>query len=532
MIRLADHAVVVDLNHVVAEGVERFATEILAHEIGHHVYAPGDLVDNARLLARVRAALPSRESYAPMVANLYTDLLINDRLQRSAGLDLAGVYAALRTTDVDPLWALYLRTYEVLWSLEFGTLVDEQKVSATTAVDATLAARVIRVYSKRWLAGAGRFATLLLQYLLDQEGEFAGVAPWLDTLRAGAGDVLPDGLSQIDPEELSGAVHPADDPNITGVETDYSDADRPDLDATGRETIGGRKNRYRSPTEYVELMESLGVEVDPADLVVRYYRERAIPHLVSFPVRETREATDPLPEGLVSWDIGSPLHHVDWIQSVIRSPHVVPGVTTMERVYGTTQGAEPARQPVDLYLGVDCSGSMTNPAVALSYPVLAGAVITISALRVGSRVKVCLSGEPGEHSQTDDFIRDEREALGILTGYLGTGYAFGVLRLEETFLRPDAEFNRPIHLLVVTDSDIFHMLSQVRDGWDIMARATEVAGGGATIVLDRTDRVQYDGELARLEDCGWEVHHVHSREGLVQFARDFTRRHYDTEVRS
>lgn len=527
MIRLQDHAVVIGLDEVLAAGVEAFPTEVLAHEIGHHVYAPGDLVDNARLLARIRNALPSRESYAPMVANLYTDLLINDRLQRSSKLDMAGVYRALRPEEVDAVWALYMRTYEVLWRLDFGTLVPEPSVPESVAVDATLAARVVRVYAKNWLQGAGRFATLMLTYLLEQPAGPTSVAPWMDTLGAGAGDAAPDGMAEIEDDEFDGAIHPADDPAITGVDERWSEAEHPTKGATGRETVGGQKNRYRTPTEYVELMESLGVDVDPRDLVVRYYRERAIPHLVPFPVRESLEATDPLPEGLATWDIGSSLARVDWIQSVIRSPHVIPGLTTMERVYGTTQGADPERTPVDLYLGVDCSGSMSNPARTLSHPVLAGAVIVISALRVGSRVKVCLSGEPGEHSETGEFIRDEREALGVLTGYLGTGYAFGVGRLEETFLDPSAEFTRPVHILVVTDSDIFHMLGEVKNGWEIIRKAKEVAGGGATFVLDRTDQSFYADQLDRLEACGWDVHHVDAQQGLVTFAREFARRHYE-----
>ena len=82
MIRLLDHAVVVSLKQVQDLGLEAFSVEVLAHEVGHHVYAPADLRDNARLLARVRRGLPTVEAAAPLVANLYTDLLINDRLQR------------------------------------------------------------------------------------------------------------------------------------------------------------------------------------------------------------------------------------------------------------------------------------------------------------------------------------------------------------------------------------------------------------------------------------------------------------------
>src|SRR5689334_8134886 len=92
MIRLQDQSIVVSLREVVACGVEHFPVEVLAHEIGHHVLAPATLTDHARMIARMRWALPTVERHAPMVANLYTDILINDRLQRSGGLRMADVY--------------------------------------------------------------------------------------------------------------------------------------------------------------------------------------------------------------------------------------------------------------------------------------------------------------------------------------------------------------------------------------------------------------------------------------------------------
>ena len=118
MIRLTDHAVVISLKQIRQLGLDDHGLEIMAHEIGHHVYAPADLRDNARLLARVRAGLPSREHLAGLVANLYTDLLINDRLQRGAGLDMAGVYISLKGGGgADRVWNLYMRIYEILWRL-------------------------------------------------------------------------------------------------------------------------------------------------------------------------------------------------------------------------------------------------------------------------------------------------------------------------------------------------------------------------------------------------------------------------------
>ena len=156
MIRLKDHAVVIDLSQIKAKGLEKFGREILAHEIGHHVYAPADLRDNARLLVRVKAGLPTREHLAGMIANLYTDLLINDRLQRGAGLDMVGVYKKLKVKNPDRLWTLYMRIYEELWGLPPGTLATSD-IDRQVRYDASLGAKVIRAYAKDWLDGGWPF---------------------------------------------------------------------------------------------------------------------------------------------------------------------------------------------------------------------------------------------------------------------------------------------------------------------------------------------------------------------------------------
>jgi hypothetical protein len=528
MIRLTDHAVAISLRQVKDRGLERFPVEVLAHEIGHHVYAPADLTDNARLIARTRAGLPSREALAGLVANLYTDLLINDRLQRDAGLKMAEVYKALRNPLSDRLWTLYMRIYETLWSLPLGTLAGG-KMDEQIRNDAHLGSRVVRVYAKEWLRGAGRFAALLLPYLLDPEREkaAAGLGGWLDTQQAGAGGQVPDGLAEIDEDEADGAIHPSEDPAITGL-GQTSDAEHPG-GGPGRELRGGQKNQYRDPTQYVELMKSLGVTIPEDQLVIRYYRERALPHLIRFPVREIREVQDPLPEGLEEWDPGSPIQEVDWSESLSRSPVVIPGVTTVRRVYGTSEGTSPEKIPVDLYLGVDCSGSMLNPKYGLSYPVLAGAIIVLSALRTGAKVMACLSGEPGQYTNTRGFTRNEQEVMKTLTGYLGTGYSYGILRLKEAFLAGVYEVERPTHILIVTDSDIFHMLGEVKDGYDIARDALAAAQGGGTFILHMGGPGSYPNQIKRLQSFGWDVHYVSDWANLLAFARAFSKAKWGKE---
>jgi hypothetical protein len=456
MIRLVDHSVVISLRQVAELGLGGFAKEILAHEIGHHVYCPADLTDNARMLARMRVGLPTKEHCAPFISNLYSDLLINDRLQRSAGLDMSGVYVELGSDCRDRLWTLYMRIYELLWKLNRGQLA-RGKIDGRLNQDSQLGARLIRSYSKDWLDGAGRFAALCLPYLLEDEAARMQklLAVWCDTRSAGNG-AIPDGLTEIDDDELTGAIHPADDPELSGVEAPSESNDTSDSNRNPRQTANKTAKTYRQPIDYAEVLKAAGANIDPAEVTARYYRERAISHLIPFPVRMLPVATDPLPEGLDTWDVGSPLERIDWLETLLASPHVIPGVTTRERQFGTSPGMEPETIPVDLYLGIDCSGSMGNPAQHLSYPILAGAIIALSALRVGSRVKVVLSGEPGRTISTPGFERNAPTILKALTSYLGTGYSFGIHRLAETF--NSAAKPRPVHILVVSEQRyVFHV---------------------------------------------------------------------------
>jgi hypothetical protein len=538
MIRLVDHCVVVSLRQVAEEGLARFAREILAHEISHHVYCPADLTDNARLLARMRHGLPTMEHWAPMISNLYSDLLINDRLQRSAELDIAGVYQQLGSDSQARLWNLYMRIYELLWKLPKGELAHGD-CDARLNQDAQLGARLIRSYSRDWLSGAGRFAALCLPYAVedDQQQLSRLLVVWSDTRCAGHGG-LPDGLAEIDEAEMAGAIHPAEDPELSGIDDLEADAAREAGRVPGEQS--GRKSvkSQRQPFEYAELMKAAGVEIDQRELTARYYRELAGPHLIPFPVKRLPQATDPLPEGLDVWDVDSPLDQVDWLGTFLTSSVVIPGVTTRQRHYGDSPGSDMQETPFDLYLGIDCSGSMGDPAHHLSYPILAGTIMALSALRAGSRVKVVLSGEPGRTISTDGFLRDQKTILRTLVSYLGTGYSFGIHRLAETFTS-DKPRERPVHVLIVSDNDMFKMLDETgngRLGWDVARESLSRCGGGATFVLQLPEsllstawRKRANDYVSRMRQENWNVSLVDSLEQLVAFARQFSRTNFESK---
>jgi hypothetical protein len=361
MIRLQDQAVVVDLQKVCESHLEGFPVEVLAHEIGHHVLAPANLSDHARMLARMRKALPTLEQHAPYVANLYTDLLINDRLQRSAGLRMDEVYRRLKPEGaIGDAWHVYLRIYELLWSLAPGALGSTGKLADGMEGDAWLGARIVRHFARERLAGAGRFASLMLPYLLKDAASAKLPVIWHDTRQAGKGG-QPGGLTEIESDEESGAIHPANDPVLSGLDAESEDSTS---EAHNPAEVGQNTQAHgqaRQPYEYGEILKAAGVSLSDHEIAVRYYKERASPHLIRFPSRRAPHSTDPLPEGLEPWAIGDPLDAVDWMQSVLVSPTIVPGLSTVQRVWGTSEGHNPRPVPLDLDLYVDSSGSMADP---------------------------------------------------------------------------------------------------------------------------------------------------------------------------
>lgn len=543
MIRLVDQRIVIDLAAITALGLQDYGVEILAHEIGHHVLVPGNMTDQLRLLARIRAGLPTLERLAPMVANLYADLLINDRLQRQQSLRLADVYRRLAgerspgTHEVTSrVWDLYLRIYEQLWRLPPGNLGSGPREAALDG-DAWLGARLVRVYASDWLAGAGGFAALLLPYLVEdaERAEQGAVQHLMDTRSAGEG-AEPYGGLEIDEGE-GRPRHPASDPAVTG-DDGVVDATREDSvpveDAAADHTAG----QCREPFEYGELLRAAGLTIDDHEAAVRYYRQRALPYLIPFPRRSRPGRPEPLVEGLDPWEIGDAVDLIDPLQSVLVSPRVIPGVTTVQRHYGEDPSPLPVKSPIDLDLYVDSSGSMPNPQVQVSYPSLAGAVIALSALRAGARVQVTLWSGKQQEMHTDGFVRDEAAILRILTGFYGGGTAFPIHRLRETYLTARPR-DRLTHVLMISDDGISTMFDRDErgnDGWDISARALAAAGGGGSMALQLPDGWEQmtSGWQAPAMEClrrarqqqGWDLHAIRDLQDLLGFARAFARRHY------
>lgn len=536
LIRLLDQSVMIDLEAVAGHGLQDYAVEILAHEVGHHVLAPANATDHLRMLARMRRSLPTLESKAPMVANLYTDLCINDRLQRQAGLRMAEIYRALERDrnakaggkPAGSLWTLYMRIYEHLWKMDRGSLAAAAITDAVDT-DAWLGARLIRVYAGDWMTGSGRFATLVLPYLLDDAAALDALRALHDTRDAACG-CSPGAVHDIEADELDGAPHPVHDPRITGEEVV---APEPPSEPAAQSA-----GQAREPFEYGEILKSAGIALDDHEIAVRYYRERALPHLVPLPARTIAREAEAQPAGVEPWELGEPLEDIDWLHSLALSPRPVPGLTTVRRYLERDPGTERELVPVDLDIYVDSSGSMPNPQQRVSYLALAGAIIALSALRAGAAVQATLWSGKQQVLGTDGFVSHGDPILRVLTGFFGGGTCFPIHRLRDTY-REGIALRRPVHILMISDDGITTMFDedeQGNSGWDVAARALRSGGAGGTMALNLRETWaeprpanQYWPErhlLRARDEQGWDIHAVSDMAQLVAFARAFSRRHY------
>ena len=110
---------------------------IFAHELGHHVLAPGTRIDALKIRHQLARALiatgarTTRVEWLDRLSNLWTDLLVNARVavlergaepEREAGIvRTRRIGFAVAFDHPDRLWWVVRRCYELLWSLPGGT---------------------------------------------------------------------------------------------------------------------------------------------------------------------------------------------------------------------------------------------------------------------------------------------------------------------------------------------------------------------------------------------------------------------------
>ncbi len=525
-IGLADLKVAVNLAEINGFGLADHLDVVLAHEVGHHVLAPGNLMTWARLADYISNIFPSKQSVL-FVINIFTDLIVNDALFTQKGMPVHLIYKAMKreadskgmTAQSDEFWQLYMRIYEVLWQLPAGTLCGTVKPEIER--DAKLSARILRTFSKKWFVCLKNLAFIFKAYIPEQVLHIKGALPSFDNVVPGEGGM----------DTLWGFTSMGDEETGKPEELKYDGALGNIFKDEGNNNQ--KTGATRTPMDYIRAIEFIGALESKDRAVIQYYTELAFPHLVPFPAID-KPVSESIPEGSDQWTVGESIDELNILESVKESPVIIPGVTTRKLVEGEDKGMDTNEAPIDIDIYMDTSGSMGDPAVFTSFPTIAAFIIVLSALRAGASVQATSWSGVNQARSTNGFSKNKEEILGTIIHFFGDGTQFPCQVLERYEKRTrDAP---PVHIIVISDDDIQTMVGPYaskdasgatteRSGEDTVRMAIDKGKAEGSLLL-RTYTNQKSATVLLLETLGFEYHRVADWKELIEFARNFSRKNF------
>lgn len=556
-------------------GVGGFVESIFAHEIGHHTFSPSTRLAQLKISHQMARALvatdstriPRPEDQVQLLANLWSDMLINVRvaeLQRrrdGAGVlpEMIRMWSVLSGNgSADRFWWVVMRAYEILWAQPAGLLCTVEPppltVEPAEAERRESARRDVAWRRELKIADAVAAGDTTLVATLQQENvdevqlefdELALADPRLDSI------LLAETVRTFGDDPISGALrfgmlmapylvrpsaasaHPGPvaahaglcsgesgaDPATAGeLVTVLGDArlqETPEHPAVvkGRRRADhmaggeGRPGRSSPAGQGYGLAHTMTLyrDSDANAVIAAWYQNQARDFVR--PLLARSETSGPtgtdLPGALETWDLGDDIADIDWAASMARGPTVVPGVTTRRREQ-LPDSPPSATVSLDLDLYIDSSGSMVNPANE-SPAALAGAILILSVLRGHGRVRVTSFSGAGQVAGGERFTRDRLVALRDLTTYFGGGTVFPLDLYRARYRGLERpDPTRRRHVVVLSDDGLLSMFGAGQPQFaDVAARVRRGLDSATLILQDRRHSV-----ATRAAETGYDVEYI------------------------
>lgn len=528
--------------HEIGHHVLAPATRIDSLKIKHQM---------ARALAvsGVMQVEPSAAKLANIWADLLINTRIH--AMQSARLDVARRYAAdpatisdpgivrlwriLRNDAGDPLMWVYLRSSEILWRLPADSLCTPgppvakqphvpspepvKNPTPTTHADAALKAKqreiaeasaeVARLSAELTAAAiahpevdAESIATLARVFAHDPIGgalPFGLItAPYIaaaerthEDKRRRFGEAGSSKTPQIGPgcAEDSAAPTTAEMTRVLGDRRMWEPAHAPK--GVHLPTVGpaasGVEPRSGSLGQGLGLAATVGLygQAEADTVAAAWYRAQAAPHVRPWSTRRRSRPVAELPGPLEQWDAGQDLADLDWAGTLQTSPVIVPGVTTKRRAYLDDE-PEPGKSSITLDLYIDSSGSMPHPRTG-SPAVLAGAILCLSILKGGGKVRVTSFSGPGDVAGQANFLGKSEPVLKDLLTFYGRGTSFPLDLYGERYRGLKAPVGAEArHVVVLSDDGLTSMFGAGNEQYSaVAATVREVLTTGTLVLLDR-----------------------------------------------
>ncbi|MHA2001776.1 MAG: vWA domain-containing protein [Promethearchaeota archaeon] len=362
------------------------------HEIAHYIYCPYDNTTNLRLYA---AAIHGKVNkyFAPMVVNIFTDLMIDyrthlkfpDLMDWELEKTTQEIVFNTKQEELSPLWKVLVRCYEIFWNTSvIPKTIEMDKLD-------TISKQICKIVKNNyedeslWEKKVQQIAKLLVEILRDSctfnpDANMLN-SPEMGNDSNGSKSEYNNRTNQKDQQNQGNSGNQIENPfNIPQdvLETfgDIREIKNPDDMKDNKNNQGkGKGNsqveQRKHGENFRDAIEELASEIDYSTFrdilslngfansmknMASWYRGQA-KNLLQIRIMQ-RKPSGLIPMYPVVWRMGDPIEEMDPILTMLTSPVIIPNITTRKwhRIEGPGQIID--KQLPDLMLVLDSSGSM------------------------------------------------------------------------------------------------------------------------------------------------------------------------------
>ncbi|MBY9014378.1 MAG: VWA domain-containing protein [Candidatus Lokiarchaeota archaeon] len=420
---------------------------ISLHEVSHYQIIPYDGLINARLL---KAAMKNvNENFAPIVVNVFADLIIDAKLHKKEpdliAWELKTTFNHLFERNKNKLseFSKFLfRAYEKILNIK---IVDSDLFTSVESV----AEKVVNIIKKNfedetlWEEKVSKVA-YHLRTLVNNTFTMVGAG-----VHKGEGNTRrkTSGRSSSTVEFPEDILEIMDDPlenkNLDKLKEDNEEELRQKAEEFAKET---------PYSDYGAPAGQAGILIDGNPLTT-WYRGLA-KDLIEIKIFEEKPGGQ-LPVFPEVWHLGEPIEDLDIVQTILNSPIIIPNITTRKWLKNYGKGHLTEKQIPDLLLVLDSSGSMNwnylakssrgvyHTALVASFAALHFAAkkgVKFSVINFSNRADVC------------DWTVDYKKAERTLLRYQGGGTHLPI----KDIVKQTEKSERDTLIFIITDFGIYN----------------------------------------------------------------------------
>lgn len=446
-----------------------FFYAISLHEASHYQIIPYDGLINARLLNAAMKHVD--EHHAPIVVNLFADLIIDKKLHirysQLISWELKTSYKHILDTNNNHIsnFSLYLfYVYELLLNIKI--LNPETKVSKELKVFAQKTEHIISNKfedTSLWERKVSKIAQLLKPLL---ENNFTIVDTDTKKKKGYERKKLP-GTQQSEMEIPEDVIEIMDNPlenrNIDKLKSENVDELRQKAENFAKDIP---YSEFGAPANQAGLL----LDLNP---LATWYRGQA-KNLIQIKIYEEQKGEE-LPMFPETWRLGDPIESLDITQTLLNSPVIIPNITTRKwsRMEEKTQLTE--KEIPDLLIVLDSSGSMNwkyktkhpsgtyHTALIAAFAALhyvAKKAIKFSVINFSNRADVC------------DWTINYKDAEKTLLRYQGGGTQLPL----DAISKQCKKSNQRVLVLIITDFGIYNWNSSKKTFLKLLDQGHHVVG--------------------------------------------------------